>query len=355
MNADGTGKTQLTSSTGSTGNGSPSWNGSGDKIIYSYWNGTLTSLYMWDVTAGTSSVFLTGTANYDSADWLHKTYDIVYTSNKSGNPEIWKTKSTDSTQQVQVTNLAGSFTYISPPKWSPDGSWIAFSGPTTANSHGEVYVIKSDGTGGAVKLTNYNGSYDISGVDFGAANDWVYFRRCVPTTNCMLDRVNINTLVIETVNADTTKTVQSFDISDDGLYRLEMRENGCCWSPNIYTVLYDLNAGTNSTIFAADGNTDSGGRFSPNNQKIVYSQNTGYQNPSNLWIMNADGTDKAQLTSSTGSTGNASPSWNGSGDKIIYSYWNGTLTSLYMWDVAAGNSSAFLTGTANYDSADWLH
>jgi Tol biopolymer transport system component len=154
-----------------------------------------------------------------------------------------------------------------------------------------------------------------------------------------------------------SKQIQSFDISDDGAYRLEMREDSCCWSPYIYSELYNLTAGTNATIFPVDGNAEGGGRISPDNQKIVYTQYNEYSPPADLWIMNADGTGNTKLTSADYNIHLVNPSWNGTGTKIIYQNYNGTdaSSSLHMWDVTGGTSSAFLTGSANYEAADWLH
>jgi Tol biopolymer transport system component len=65
---------------------------------------------------------------------------IVFSSFRSGTPEVWKSDR-DGSNPVQLTNMKGPF--VSWPSWSPDGRWIVFESGPAGNS--DLYVIASDG------------------------------------------------------------------------------------------------------------------------------------------------------------------------------------------------------------------
>ena len=274
-------------------------------------------------------------------------YDVVFRSNRSGNWEIWKTSLTYPTHMVQMSNFNGSID-PSEPKWSPNGKWIAFSAVPQGESLLQVYIINSDGNQAPVRLTTITGNY-ATHARFGADSDWVYFDNIAPATNGIISRVSRTTLVVETVQGDTSKTVQSFDISKDGKFRLEMREDGCCWTPNMYTAVYDLVNGTSATILPTDGNAEWYGKFNLDNTKIVYAQSAGYQNPTNLWTMNVDGTNRQQLTAATGNESYSISSWLYDNTNVLVMYNNGSDDDIIMINTKTGQQQAFLQDTVYQD------
>jgi dipeptidyl aminopeptidase/acylaminoacyl peptidase len=66
---------------------------------------------------------------------------IAYTSDRSGNYEIWVATG-DGQTPVQLTNFGGALTGM--PRWSPDGTQIAFD--SRPEGHSSIYVIGVDGT-----------------------------------------------------------------------------------------------------------------------------------------------------------------------------------------------------------------
>lgn len=81
---------------------------------------------------------------------------IVYASTKSGSSQVW-IMNADGSDQTQVTSGFGvEFPDANAPKWSPDGSQIAFwSGFET--EYGEIWTMRADGTG-ARQLTDQPGT-----------------------------------------------------------------------------------------------------------------------------------------------------------------------------------------------------
>ncbi len=290
-------------------------------------------------------------ASIASAQVSTSIYDVVFISNKSGNPEIWKTSYANPSNMVKVSNFAGSLISPSSPSWSPDGQWISFTA-TPSGGKSQVYVIKSDGSQAAEALTNW--PHGVGDSKFGLDSEWVYYRQGVPVTNTMIYRINRITKIIEDVQPDTTKTVQAFDISHDGQYRVEMRENGCCWSPSQSTVLYDLVGGTSTTIMAADNNAEFSPNFSNDNSKIIFSNASGYQSPVNLWVMNRDGSVKWQVTSETGNISYYGAKWLPDGQNVLVTYNNGTREGIYIVDTASGQKQPFLVdANYSYSSPDY--
>jgi Tol biopolymer transport system component len=98
---------------------------------------------------------------------------IAFSSNRSGNREIW-TCASDGGQCVQVTRFNAAFLTGSP-RWSPDGRQLAFESVAAGSS--DVYVVKSDG-GAARRLTDdaTRGMYASWSYD----GRWIYF--CSPAS-----------------------------------------------------------------------------------------------------------------------------------------------------------------------------
>ena len=92
---------------------------------------------------------------------------IVFTSDRSGYPEIW-TCDADGKQPVQLTRLEGPQT--TSPRWSPDGQHIAFV--SHAEGHADIYVIQANG-GLPLRLTD-DPHYDLV-PSWSTDGQWVYF------------------------------------------------------------------------------------------------------------------------------------------------------------------------------------
>jgi eukaryotic-like serine/threonine-protein kinase len=92
---------------------------------------------------------------------------IVFTSDRSGNYEIWVSTS-DGQNPTQLTNFGGSHTGT--PRWSPDGTRIAFD--SRPDGHSSIYVIGMDG-GNLRRLTV--GTAEGVLPSWSRDGKWIYF------------------------------------------------------------------------------------------------------------------------------------------------------------------------------------
>jgi Tol biopolymer transport system component len=85
------------------------------------------------------------TAEDTRPSWSPNGNKIAFTSNRTGNNEIYVMNVNADGSGGTQTRLTKNSTDDSRPTWSPDGSKIAFA--TYRNGNSEVYVMKSDGSG----------------------------------------------------------------------------------------------------------------------------------------------------------------------------------------------------------------
>ncbi len=94
-----------------------------------------------------SLIRLTHSSAFDAEpDWSPDGTQIVFTSNRSGNMNIW-VMATNGSQRIQLTQDRnnGVEAWHSSPKWSPDGSKILYRSDMGDNN--EIYIMNSDGSG----------------------------------------------------------------------------------------------------------------------------------------------------------------------------------------------------------------
>jgi Tol biopolymer transport system component len=128
MNANGTGLTQLTHTTGGCGNGEPSLDATGSKVLFS------------------------------------SDRDLVGGSNTDGNYEVFSmnTNGSDIVQLTNTVNPAGVGSVA--PRWTPDTNTIVFRGDG-ANSTYQIFRMSGDGSGLEQITWNTGG--------FGSAPWWI--------------------------------------------------------------------------------------------------------------------------------------------------------------------------------------
>lgn len=185
--------------------------------------------------------------------------------------------------------------------WSPDGKWVAFE------MGAQIYKapINENGvdTSNLVQLT-------FAGRNFFPAwrsdGDWIAY-------DSDLDEPN-GANVIWIMRNDGT---EAKDISEHGVGECRMPD----WSPDGKLMVYQRyigdgapeifrmdSSGKNSTQLTHDDGFDNYPRYSPSGTKIAFESNT------QIWTMDADGTNLRRLTSD----GGMQPSWSPDGQKIVY-------------------------------------
>ena len=144
MNADGTGRTQLTFDPAN--DQSASWSPNGSKIAFSSDRSGQHRIYVMNsdgsnVAALTSRI---GDGDDNLPAWSPDGAKIVFASTRaSGFSQIY-VMNADGTNQTALTN-SGQLELD--PRWSPDGSKIAFSHRNAFTDPVDVYLMNADGTG----------------------------------------------------------------------------------------------------------------------------------------------------------------------------------------------------------------
>jgi len=92
---------------------------------------------------------------------------IAFSSDRSGNFEIWVSNS-DASNQVQLTSLGGSNT--GSPQWSPEGKSIAFD--SRLEGHSDIFLIGAEG-GAPRRLTTERSENNLP--TWSRNGKWIYF------------------------------------------------------------------------------------------------------------------------------------------------------------------------------------
>ncbi len=149
MNVDGTNITRLTNN--SAYDYSPHWSPDGSKIVFvsnrgdsSVTGGAVSrisfKIFVMNVDGSNQTKISENSFDDEAPKWSPDGSKIAFVSKRDGNPEIY-TINIDGTNLVRLTN---SPTFDIMPNWSPDGSKIAFRSDRDGNP--EVYTMNSDGT-----------------------------------------------------------------------------------------------------------------------------------------------------------------------------------------------------------------
>jgi Tol biopolymer transport system component len=154
MNANGTGKTNLTNSP--EDDYSPRWSPDGSRVVFTAQRGGNTDIYVMNADGSGQTRLTSDPAPDTNPDWSPDGSRIVFNSERIsgdslfGNADIYVMNADGSNQ----TNLTNSGSYEWRPAWSPDGSRIAFEAAREGDH--DIYVMNADGSG-QTRLTSTPG------------------------------------------------------------------------------------------------------------------------------------------------------------------------------------------------------
>ena len=232
------------------------------KIVFSA--GKPEDLDIWLLELKTKNLTRLTEGNYwsDSPRWSPDGSMIAFTSNRSGFPQIYLMEA-DGSDQIQITH---GEQYHGDPSWSPDGNMLTFCSNYGDNSKLGVWAITPDGSEPKLIIS-----------EAGVVTQPVW-------------------------SPDGNKIVLSCTRS--GHYDI--------WSYDIKTSNWEQLTGGNSDEFAP--------AYSPNGKTIAYISNAidgeGEDTSSSIWMMNTNGTNKRRITKTPGEDKHLT--WSPSGKQIIY-------------------------------------
>lgn len=305
---------------------------------------------------------------------------IAFTSSRDSNFEIY-TMEANGSNQMRITNSQ----YDASPKWSPDGTKIAFLRSNGLEPY-EIYVMNADGSN-QTRLTNIGvnpeppaWSPEGTRIVFVHENDGVSpFTREIFVVNA--DGTNQKQLTNSGRNdaphwsPDGTRivfyrfgsSVGIYVMNADGSNQKQLTNSGYDydprWSPdgshitftsfrdepnpstcnlwNCNEEIYSMNAdGSNQTRLTNNPRIDTSPEWSPDSTRIVF--RSVRDNNVNVYVMNADGTNQTRLTNFTDGNDVVSPIFSPDGTRIMfaygYSFFDELISSqLYVMDAHGGN------------------
>ena len=286
----------------------PIWSPDGTKIVYHYEHG------VWVMDADGSNRIRLDTADTDGGtayfrDWWPDGSKILYSGSEeqfSWDAHLWVVD-IDGSHRRRLTGNGGFG-----PVWSPDGDKIAY---TESAVVGGIRVMDADGSGNT-RLTD-KGYFPVWSPD----GDKIAYGLTVNSTLTSYSDIRM----MDADGSDNTPLipgeVYSFAWSPDGEEIAYANEGGNEGSIH----LIDVETRGVTTLSTAGYMPD----WSPDGSMIAYydiDYTPGHiRHPAEIWVMNADGTDKIRLVESVHHSGRQSnavcPAWSPDGRKIAYYRW----------------------------------
>ncbi|MDE0504722.1 MAG: DPP IV N-terminal domain-containing protein [Candidatus Poribacteria bacterium] len=225
---------------------------------------------------------------------------IAFNSNRGLSPDLYVMDS-DGNNAIRLTRDGRS---KSRPSWSPDGARIAYSSFRLEVGNSEIYVMDADGNN-ETNLTNHR--WNDNKPSWSPDGNKMAFESS--RTGLFNDPRHIFVM-----NADGT---ERRNLTDDTHLRFNSAPS---WSPDGRKIAFSSRfniAGDDLFVITADGKeleqlTDGPGTsrlpvYSPDGRKIAFV--SGRREDSNIYLMDANGTNAVKLTKRAPGTGNTSPSW----------------------------------------------
>ena len=378
MNPDGSNQTRLTNNTAE--DYAPAISSDGNRIAFGSFRDGNYEIYIMN-SDGTGQTRLTNHLRDDfQPSFSPDGSRIVYVSTRNGNYEIY-VMGADGTNQTRLTSHPAS---DYDPIFSPDGSKIAFS--SNRNGFGQVYLMNADGSN-QIRLNNVVADeYDPSFSPDGSRIAFTSFRNGATAEIYVMNSDGSNqTRLTDNAAGDISASfspdgsqiafvsnrdgrLEVYVMNADGSGQIRLTNNaagneypswGILPSPvggrivfasnrdggGFNSEIYSMNAnGTNQTRLTNNPAIDSGPSISPDGSRIAFhsDRDGNYE----VYVMNADGTGQTRLTNNA--TFDTYPSFSPDGNRIAFMSFRDGNTEIYLMN-ADGTNQTRLTNNAASD------
>jgi dipeptidyl aminopeptidase/acylaminoacyl peptidase len=275
---------------------------------------------------------------------------------------IWRVNS-NGTSAVQMTNGEGS---ESSPRWSPEGSRIAFLTQRGENDNAQIYLIPNDG-GEALALTDHPTS--PSGIQWSPDGAWIYytapddkteaekarekvndnvFRFEEDQKNSHLWRVNVSTGESEPIT-EGDFSLRGYTLSRDGTMIVFHRAPSPLYDDQLNSEIWVMGSdGSNAHRLTENTVGEGGATLSPDNSTVLFSADANeamddyYYNQRLFLVPTAGGTPELVLVGSGYDVGGAH--WSEDGRSVYFSANTGIRQNLYQVNLANRDVSPLTEG-----------
>ena len=255
-------------------------------------------------------------------DWLYRDYRIAFMSSRDGNEmgDLYL-MDLDGENQIRIGNTPA---WGSAPRWSPDGTRIAFYTGEQWDGY-TLHIVDDDGN----SLADIN---DITNAaPFSPGQYFVYSMWSPDSTKIAFSYPN---------SEDGTGDVYTVDSDGNNLTSIVTMPgrsvNNLQWSPDSTKILFQSdqpmdnadslyvvdNNGSNLILLDANIRYNEMATWSPDSSKIAY---TAYDDEtSDIWVINADGTGLVNITNGNYGQQAGQPSWSFDSKKITFTAYSST-------------------------------
>lgn len=274
-------------------------------------------------------------------------FEVVNRDIVLGPREIW-VMNADGSNRVNLTNHDGD---DEGPRWSPDGSKIAFE--SDRNGEWEIFVMNNDGSDSRRLGVGERAKWSPDGskilFDVARPDPWQHDPFIMNDDGSgrrkLADLPNLTTTSVSW--SPNGRRVMLHGIVDDN------------WLMKIYVVNVDGSNLTDITknLTPAKGFTDIfPGPWSPDGRRIVFSTHVndwgGGPLNSDIFVMNTDGTHLTNLTNHPKS--DIQPSWSPDGSKIIFTSVRDGNDDIFIMDADGSNPINLTNHPAHDTDPSWL-